>query len=97
MAHRSSPAQGTPLEERWRRALRSVVSASGEKVACAALDIPRTTLARALAGLGLRRATADVLMMRLSALASGEMFDRQKFDAALRETLERQPDKGGAS
>ncbi len=46
--------------------LRLMVEASGERAACAALRIPRATLARALAGLPVRRGTAVLVSIALA-------------------------------
>jgi hypothetical protein len=73
MVDRKSPAAlGQPLDPQWRQRLATYVRAAGEPATCAALDLSRPTLARALAGLGLRKATAEVLIMRLSAVTSSE-------------------------
>ena len=47
-----------------------LVTRFGEEYARAALDLPRQTLARALAGLGIRRATADMIRTRLGKLSA---------------------------
>lgn len=54
------------LDETARRELRRRVAADGEVQTAIALDVARQTIARALAGLPLRRATAVVLTARLT-------------------------------
>lgn len=61
-----------PLDPVTRRRLASVVARLGERRAIEALATPRPTLARALAGLGVRRATADVIRARLDALEGAQ-------------------------
>lgn len=67
-----------PLEPATHRRLAALITHVGEKRACILLDIPRATLARAAARLGLRRATAEVLTMRLDALDADEQRHRTK-------------------
>jgi hypothetical protein len=52
-------------EEQCR--LRTIVHRMGERAACKALGIPRSTLARVLAGLRVRRGSVALLRARLSA------------------------------
>ena len=57
---------GEPLPDTLRNTLREYVRRVGETGASRYLDISRTTLARALAGLGLRRTTLACLAARLA-------------------------------
>lgn len=61
-----------PLDSLSRRMIADLVSQLGEPQARAALDLPRQTLARALAGLGIRRGTADLIRARLASLISSQ-------------------------
>lgn len=56
-----------PLAQRQR--IRLCIARLGEARAARALDVGRQTLARAVAGLPVHRATADVLVARLNELA----------------------------
>jgi hypothetical protein len=57
--------RGEPLGDHLRHQLAEIVRTSGEHGALKHLGIPRATLARALAGLGLRRGTIAMLRGRL--------------------------------
>lgn len=56
-----------PLDPRSLSRVRALIARVGERRALELLDLPRPTLARAAAGLGVRRATAEVIRMRLDA------------------------------
>jgi len=58
------------LDTASREKIAELVTRFGEEYARAALDLPRQTLARALAGLGIRRATADMIRTRLGKLSA---------------------------
>lgn len=60
-----SKAPTAPFPPDLSQRLRSLIARVGEKKACELLDTPRATLARAAGSLPLRRATAEVLAMRL--------------------------------
>jgi hypothetical protein len=57
-----------PLDPVARRRLAALIRRVGERAAAALLDTPRSTLARALAALPVRVASADVIRTRLDAL-----------------------------
>lgn len=67
MSHRASIPP--PLSLRDRDRLSALVRRLGERRAVEILDMPRATLARCMAGLGVRRATAEVLAARLDQIA----------------------------
>lgn len=60
-----------PLDEATRNRLAALVAVKGETAALAALNLPRATFARAVAGLPVRKATAEVIRLRLAALDGG--------------------------
>jgi hypothetical protein len=57
-----------PLEPEYRRLVAEVIAEHGERGAAALLDCAPITLCRAAAGIGLFRATSDVLRVRLDAV-----------------------------
>ncbi len=61
-----------PLAEIYRAQLADLIAAEGEPRVHAALAVNRMTLARALAGLGLRRGTIALLEQRLREIAQNE-------------------------
>jgi GTP cyclohydrolase I len=58
-------ATGQPLDSKLRARLRRIVDAMGEKTARERLRLTPETMARALAGLGVRAATAEVIRLRI--------------------------------
>jgi DNA invertase Pin-like site-specific DNA recombinase len=64
----SNRAFGAPLTEEQRARIKRLVDRVGETEAARRLGLPRQTLARALAGLGLRRGTAVLFIQQLDAL-----------------------------
>ena len=65
---RTAAATPPPLDEQTRRRLAAFVRLVGERRARELLDVARPLLARALAGLPIRRASAEVLRVRLDVL-----------------------------
>jgi len=61
-------AHGTPLSESTHRRLADLVARNGESLTIVRLGISRATLARALAGLGLREVSRVAIEARLDAL-----------------------------
>lgn len=55
------PRFGRPLPEELRAHLVALVGKLGEKGCCTQLQLSRTTLSRAMAGLGLRRGTITLI------------------------------------
>lgn len=64
-------AHGTPLPESMRNRLAKLVARDGEQLALRMLGVSRATLARALAGLGLRTVSRIALEARLSLVDGG--------------------------
>lgn len=58
----------TSLTPRERAVIARMIAAQGERAAALALALPRHTLARACAGLGLRRGTVMVVRAALAAV-----------------------------
>ena len=65
-----SHTRGMPLSDELKAELRQLVHAVGEREARSRVGVSRSTLARALAGLGLYPGTAALLHLRLEALRS---------------------------
>jgi hypothetical protein len=65
-------AHGTPLPESTRNRLAKVVERDGEELTLRTLGVSRATLARALAGLGLRTVSCIAIEARLRVFDSGE-------------------------
>lgn len=61
-----------PLDAKTRDRLAALVAAIGEAAAARKLGLSRSTLARALAGLGLRTATRTVIGLNLRALVGDQ-------------------------
>lgn len=57
-----------PLDQSTRRRLAALLARVGEARTIELLDTPKQTIARAAAGLPIRRATADVIRARLDAV-----------------------------
>lgn len=72
MSKRTIP-KGAPLAPPLRAKLQNLVQRVGESRAIAQLDLPRSTLARALAGLGLRDGTRLLIEVRLGQPAQTEV------------------------
>jgi hypothetical protein len=66
-----------PLHPLTRRRLEALVRRVGEERACKLLALPRSTFARALAGLPIRIATADVIGARLDGCDDDERRRRE--------------------
>jgi hypothetical protein len=66
----SHPASGTPLDTSTIEALRALVTRVGETRALQMLGIPRSTLERGMAGLGLRRGTIMMIDVGLERLGT---------------------------
>ena len=60
-----------PMDFATRRRVEALMRRVGERRACEVLDIARPLLARAIAGLPIRRSNADVIRIRLDALDEG--------------------------
>ena len=71
-AFRGLRSPGTCLPDEDRQLLTSYVNRVGERAAQVALGVSRPTLARALAGLGIRGVTLALLRDRLAALATAK-------------------------
>lgn len=65
---RAAPLTTTSLTPRERAVIARMIAAQGERAAALALALPRHTLARACAGLGLRRGTVMVVRAALAAV-----------------------------
>jgi hypothetical protein len=63
---RVANASGKPLPEHYRAPLAYLVGRLGESGACDQIGISRPTLARALGGLGLQKATIKLIAVALS-------------------------------
>lgn len=70
MSNRTLPQKGAPLAQPQRAKLQTLVQRVGERRALERLDLPRSTLARALAGLGLREGTRLLIEVRLEQLGA---------------------------
>lgn len=65
-------AHGTPLPESTRNRLASLVARDGEELTLRTLGVSRATLARALAGLGVRNVSRVAIEARLRLFDGGE-------------------------
>jgi hypothetical protein len=68
----NSPSHGTPLQPDTMRRLRALVVRVGDYEAARLLCVGQSTLARALAGFGLRASTSTAIRLALDVVESGK-------------------------